>query len=182
MRTSPVWVSALAALLAAGPVVAGGGLVTIRVGEQDTCSIAGVTTLKWDEQARRSWIRFDLSKLGGKGDLQRAILRFWVDAVNPHGRPYKAWGYERFKDPRFAGFKVWAGREPRDESLLATRFCFNTPTYWRYEFDVTKAVRAWLADPAKNHGLCANFRFPVGIEGKPQAAWQRPYLAVTLVA
>jgi len=169
---------ALLACMATG-AVGGGSLVTVRIGEQDTCDVTGATTLTWDAKAGQSHIRFDTAKLPANAQVKKAVLRFWVDATDPNGRPAKTWGFARWSDPKFDGFAVWEGAERVPGKELDTRFPFNTPTFWCCEFDVTGAVRRWAADPAANRGLGANFPFPVAPDGKPEEAWQRPYLQVT---
>jgi len=55
------------------------GLVTVRLGEQDTCKIKGVTTVEYDRPAKLGRIRFDLSKLPKGARVVRAELRFWIN-------------------------------------------------------------------------------------------------------
>ena len=152
-------------------------LVTVRLGEQDTCSITGVTALRWDAQAGLSRLRFDVSQLPAGGGVRQALLRFWVPATSEGSPHYRQWGPPRWKDARFDGFKVYRGPAPAADALLDTKYPFQVPTYWCFEFDVTEAVRQWAAEPEKNTGLCANFAFPVAPDAEP--AWQRPYLQVT---
>ncbi|MGB2823855.1 MAG: hypothetical protein WBF17_22945, partial [Phycisphaerae bacterium] len=108
--------------------------------------------------------------------VHKALLRFWVDGTAAAGR---TWGFDRWRDRRFDGFKVWRGASASPDRLLDTRYPFNVPTWWCFELDVTPAVRGWLAPGGENDGLCTNFQFPVGLQGGAEAAWQRPYLQVT---
>ena len=149
----------LAGALVWGAAFAGEGLVTVRFGEQDTCDIAGVTTVKG------STIRFDVSKLPKGAKVHRALLQMWVV---PGGR---SWGMDRWNDPKFRGFTVWdaAGRD----LMLARSHPFTTTAYACHEWDVTRAVRRWLADPNANKGLHVDF--PLNTD----PAWRRPYLQVT---
>jgi len=160
---------------------AGESLVTVRFGEQDTCAVTGVTKLRWDAKAGLSHIAFDLAKLPRDARVKQALLRFWVVRSGGGEDLTKSWGFARWSDPKFDGFKVWKGQAASEERLAAVRFPFNTPAHWCFEFDVTKAVQDWAADPAGNDGLCTNFQFPVAPDGKPEAGWQRPYLQITHV-
>lgn len=150
--------------------------VTLRLGEQDTCRLRNVTKLEWDDKAGLSRIHFDVAGLPKGATVRRALLRFWADGRD--AAIEKAWGFGRWREEGFDGFKVYDGPAPA-EKPLDVRYPFHTPTCGCFEFDVTPAVRRWLAQPGANRGLCANFRFPVAPDGKPQAAWQRPYLQVT---
>jgi len=156
-------------------------LFTVRLGEQDTSRHTAVTTLRWDARKGVSHIRFDVSALRRNTVVCKALLRFWLEALDPNAPLYTAWGFPRWREAGFDGFKVWDGTEPSPRSLLDTRYPFNTPTYWCMEFDVTKAVARWVADPRSNRGLTTNFQFPVAPDGRPEVAWQRPYLEVTCV-
>jgi len=149
--------------------------VTLRAGEQDTCTITGITTVAYDAKQQAGQIRFDLSKLPKGAKCVRAVLRFWINGFVEHRR----WGFGRWREKDFDGFKVYAGKAPAGKPL-DTKYPFNLPTYWLFEFDVTPPVKAWLADPAKNEGLAANFAFPADRPGRPVDAWMRPYLQITL--
>jgi len=159
------------------PTLALEATVTVRIGEQDSCAVTGVTALTWDEKAGVSHIRFGVHKALAGRRVSKALLRFWVAATTEGGALYKQWGPPRWAEPGFDGFTVYEGPSPSKDKRLDTRYPFNTPTYWCFEFDVTEAVRRWAAGPASNTGLCSNFAFPVTPDGEP--AWQRPYLQVT---
>ena len=142
-----------------------GELVTVRVGEQDSCTITGVTTVD------KSVVRFDLAKLDAK-EVTKAALRLWVNLGNraPYGR---AFSIRRWDDAKFDGFKVWqvgGGAEPLD---VVYPFMSSVALH---EWDVTKAVQAWLADPAANKGLKTDFPVPPNTF---TPAWQRVHLQVT---
>lgn len=158
----------LAALVAAQPGPAGESLFTVRIGEQDTCKITGVTTIRSHKDG--ATIRFDLSKIKAP---RKAILRLWVDLAD-NASLGKAFSIDRWNDAAFDGFKVW--QEGGDEKPLATSFpcAFASPVC--HEWDVTAAVMAWAADPAANRGLRTSFPLPP--EGF-EPAWQRPYLEIT---
>ncbi len=159
-------ISVLAAIAAACSVSLG-AVVTVRLGEQDTCDLTGVTTVD------KGTIRFDVSKLPPGAQVRRALLRMWVV---PGGR---SWGMARWEDPKFDGFKVWLvpgkaeGRAGGGGKPLAVSFPFTHTAYACHEWDVTAAVKAWLAEPNANRGLRANFPF------NADPAWRRPYLQVT---
>jgi hypothetical protein len=168
-------------------------VLTVRLGEQDTCRITGVTTVQ--SQKDSATIRFDVSKIKAP---RKAILRLWVDLEGnaPFGKTFNIDRWNVFP-PAFDGFKVWdAGKEEtrkllnqsrdrEDRRELAQRrelaplavsfpFAFSSPVC--HEWDVTAAVQAWVADPEANKGLRTNFALPAaGFE----PAWQRPYLEVT---
>ena len=146
--------------------------VTVRLGEQDSCGITGAASLTYDAKAGGSRIRFDVAKLPAGVRVHKALLRFWVDGTGPAGR---TWGFDRWRDRRFDGFKVWRGASASPDKLLDTRYPFNVPTWWCFELDVTPAVRDWLAPGGENDGLCTNFQFPVGLRGGAEAAWHRPF-------
>ncbi|HUT35180.1 MAG TPA: hypothetical protein VNE39_16945 [Planctomycetota bacterium] len=154
--------------VAASSALAGQSLFTVRLGEQDTCTITGVTTVQ--SQKDGATIRFDVSKIKAP---KKAILRLWVDLEG--NAPFaRAFGIGRWSDPAFDGFKVW--QEGGDEKPLATSFPFAFASPVCHEWDVTAAVQAWVADPAANKGLRTSFPLPAdGFE----PAWQRPYLEIT---
>ncbi len=174
MMNSRVWACVAGVCLLAGPAAGAESLQTVRFGEQDSCKVTGVTKHSYDRKAGGARIRFDLSGLGKDTKVARALLRFWV----PGSREF---GFGRWKEKGFAGFKVYAGGEPDEAKLLDTRYPFNAQSYWLFEFDVTAAVKQWVADAAKNDGLLTNFAFPAAPaeKGKPSRAWLKPYLEVT---
>ena len=178
MGTSQILVVLTLTCVPAG-AAAGESVVTVRLGEQDTCGISGVTKLTWDDRAGAGHIRFDVGKLPRGAGVRKAVLRFWVAGTGEGGRACRTWGFERWREDGFEGFRVYRGPAPEAGKLLDTKFPFEVPTYWCFEFDVTPAVRDWLRDPRTNDGLCTNFRFPVAPDGPDQTAWQRPYLQVT---
>jgi len=179
MRTARVVCSVTLVCLVAGAAGAAEGLVTVRLGEQDTCKITGVTTAAWDAKAGYGHIRFDLGKFPHAGEMKRAVMRFWVAWPSGGGDGWRTWGFDRWNDPAFDGFKVYDGDAPAAERLLDVQYPLSTPTHGCFEFDVTKAVRQWLADSSANRGLGTNFRFPVSPDSPAETAWQRPYLEVT---
>ena len=163
------------ALLESAVVAGAESLVTIRVGEQDTCKVNGVTTVQSDPRASEATIRFDLSKVKIAGEVKEAKLRFWV-RFNDRSRGGLApvFSVKKWEDPKFDGFKVWqvgGAAEPLD-----TFYPFESATYGCHEWDVTGAVQAWLKDPASNKGLKTNFRLPAN---DYQPAWRRAYLQIT---
>jgi hypothetical protein len=167
-RHIPAWAAIICAAGAAA--LAGEPTVTVRFGEQDTCSVTGVTT-KQDNV-----IRFDLSKFARDTKIVRAELRYWIDYGKRRGLG-RAYGFGRYKDEAFDGFSVRdaaeAGGRPLD-----TLYPFNDASYGLFVYDVTTVVRRWVADPVANRGLRADAPLP-GPDLQP--AWQRPYLQVTYV-
>jgi len=145
-------------------------LVAVRLGEQDTCKITGVTTVT------KNVIRFDLAKLAGVKTVAKATLRLWVNLSRraPYGR---AFSVRRWDDPNFDGFKVW--RVGDDDRPLDVCYPFTSAFYGCHQWDVTAAVNTWLADPAANKGLKTNFSIP---PNNFNPAWQRPYLEITHTA
>ena len=162
-----------------GPLFSAESVVTVRVGQQDSCGVAGVTKLAWDGRSRQSHLRIDVSGLPRGAAIRKALLRFWVPGLSSARPIQEEWGFGRWREPGFDGFKVWRGRAPNAQNLLDTKYPFNTPTYWLFEFEVTEAAREWAANPAPNDGLTTNFRFPAGPNRPPEVAWQRPYLQIT---
>jgi len=156
-----------------------GELVTVRVGEQETCKLTGVTSIERDKETGTDRIRFELSGLPKDTQVVRAELKLWVDAAQENVR--RQWGFEVWQSvPDFDGFKVYEGAKPEPAKLLDTKFPYNIDTVWLCEFDVTRAVRAWVADPGENQGLSCSFVLPHTL--KPagrQPAWQLPYLEIT---
>jgi hypothetical protein len=140
---------------------AGEGLVTVRLGEQDTCDVTGVTVVKGRT------IRFDLSTLPAKAPVERAVLRMWVA---PGGRE---WGMGRWNDPAFDGFKVWDASSDPEAGPLAVSYPFTHAAFACHEWDVTEAAKRWAADPGANRGLKSNVPF------NADPPWRRPYLQVT---
>jgi len=158
----------LAAIVAALMLAGAAGaeqLVTVRVGEQDTCDITGVTTVAKDA------VRFDLSKLAGGAKVRRALLRLWVslDRRSPIGRHFLI---DRCGEEGFDGLKVWEPKrgpaEPLDTvwPFLSSIAC--------HEWDVTSAVAAHAGKDA----VTLKTNFPLPGNGF-QPAWQRPYLQIT---
>lgn len=170
-----------AAIVALGSQAAalGQDLVTVRLGEQESCKISGVTKYAAGKDGV-SAIRFDVSRLPPSTAISRAVLRFWVYSGNQFSDAYKQWGFARWqKEGGFEGFKVFRGASPVGEPL-DVKFPFNAATAWLMEFDVTPAVRAWVKDPNANDGLTMNFRVPVAPDdADPLKAWMRPYLQAT---
>ncbi|KKM96362.1 hypothetical protein LCGC14_1178860 [marine sediment metagenome] len=157
----------------AGVGAAAESVVTVRMGEQDTCKITGVTTISAGEAKAGGTIRFDLGKLPKGMRVKRAVLRMWV-ALGSRAPLSKAFGIRRWDDPDFDGFKVYqVGGADRP---VATCYPFAFTPAACHEWDVTAAVKAWSADAAANKGLRTNFPLPAaGFE----PAWQRPHLQVT---
>ena len=148
-------------------------LVTVRFGEQDTCQVAGVTSIEPGKDGPGGVIRFNLDKLPEAAQVRKALLRMWVHLEGRSGRDF---GVSRWDDPAFDGFKVWqvgGAAEP-----LAVSFPFAFTSLACHEWDVTPAVQAWAAKPASNKGLKTDFPLPP-VDLQP--AWQRPYLQVTYV-
>ena len=169
MRTLPVAMSAVLALACAA--WAADSVVTVRVGEQDTCKITSVTTVTPGQDRASAVIRFDLGKLPKGARVSRAVLRMWV---NLGARNARTFGAGRWDDAAFDGFNVWAVGGA--DKPVATCYPFAYAALACHEWDVTAAVKAWMADPAANKGLRTDFPLPaVGSE----PAWQRPYLEIT---
>jgi len=162
----------LLAVLSGGSVVgAAESVVTVRVGEQDTCRITGVTAIAPAGKGADPVIRFDLGKLPKGARVRRALLRMWVV---PRGRAGRAFSVDRWSDEAFDGLKAWVVGGPAEPAAVSYPFAFTSPVC--HEWDVTAAAKAWLADPAANKGLRTSFPLPpAGFE----PAWQRPYLQVT---
>jgi len=156
----------LGLLLFTSAALAAGGTVTVRVGEQDSCTVTGVTTVTKDT------VRFDLAKLNAKA-VTKATLRLWVSLGRraPYGR---AFSVKRWEDPKFDGFKVW--RVGGDDKPLDVFYPFTSAFFGCHEWDVTPAVQAWVKDPTGNKGLRTNFPIPPNTFAP---AWQRPYLEIT---
>ncbi len=161
------------ALLVLGSMSAGETVTTVRVGEQDTCRITGVTRIAPAKKGSvGDVIRFDLGRLPKGVRIRRALLRMWA---TPGGRR-SAFAIGRWNDKAFAGLKVWAvggGDEP-----LAVSYPFAYTPVACNEWDVTAAAAGWAAAPASNKGLKTNFPLPAA---DSQPAWRRPYLQVTYV-
>ena len=158
--------------LACGLTVGADDLVTVRLGEQDTCDVTGVTSVRNGRNGAE--IRFDLSKLPARATVRRALLRLWVPVGGPGAA--KAFSMDRWNDPAFDGLKVWqvgGGDEPP-----AASYPFAFTPFGCHEWDVTAAVRAWLAEPKDNKGLKTDFPLPAR-DAEP--AWRRPYLQITCV-
>ena len=154
----------LAVLLFTSAALAG-ELVTVRVGEQDTCTITGVTAIE------KSTIRFDLSKLPDVKAVKKATFRFWVNLGKraPLGRHFTV---DKWLSPKFDGFKVW--QIGKEDAPLSAVYPFTTSVAL-HEWDVTRAVQDWVTTPATNKGLKANFPIPAASFNPP---WQRPYLQI----
>ncbi|HET6427353.1 MAG TPA: hypothetical protein VFJ30_03010, partial [Phycisphaerae bacterium] len=162
---------AITLLLAAGSALSAESAVTVRLGEQDTCGITGVTTITPAGSNAGGTIRFDLGKLPPKAEVTDARLRMWVDPGSRFGR---AFGIDRWQNDGFEGFhvrQVGGGAEPLD---TAYPFAFTGPAC--HEWVVTAAVKAWLANAASNKGLRTDFPLP---PAGSEPAWQRPHLQVT---
>jgi len=162
------------ALLAAPSVAKAQSFVTVRVGEQDTCKVTGVTTVKNTKDMKQATIRFDLSKLRDAKVVKKAVLRLWVN-MYPRAPMARYFAIERWNEEGFDGFKVWdaaaEGAEPLD-----TVYPFACTLFACHEWDVTKAVAKWLKDPNTNKGLKTNVPLP---ENSFRPAWLRPYLQIT---
>ena len=147
---------------------------TIRVGEQDTCKVTGVTTVENSKDMRQATIRFDLSKLQGAKGVKKGVLRLWLNLYH-RDRMARYFAIERWNEEGFDGFKVWdAAVEGGD--ALDTVYPFAATLFACHEWDVTRAVAKWLKDPASNKGLKSNFPFPAKDH---DPAWLRPYLQIT---
>jgi len=153
--------------MALAAVAGAQSLQTVRLGEQDTCTVTGVTKID------KGVIRFDVSSLGKGAKVHKALLRMWVVPG------VRNWGMGRWEDPAFDGFKVWLvpsraeGQVGGQVKPLAVSYPFTHTAFACHEWDVTAAVKAWVADPAANKGLKVNFQF------NANPAWRRPYLQVT---
>jgi len=164
----------VAALLVVAGVASAESLVTVRVGEQDTCDITGVTAVQSDRAAKKATIRFDLSKLQDAKVVKRAVLRLWVNMY--HRDPMaRYFAIERWNEEGFDGFKVWDAAAGGGDSL-DTVYPFACTLFACHEWDVTKAVAKWLNDPATNKGLKTNVPLP---KNAFKPAWLRPYLQIT---
>lgn len=139
--------------------------VTVRVGEQDTCTVRGACSVE------KSTVTFDLSKLKDVKAVKCASLRFWVK-LGKRAPLDRTFTVNRWSDPKFDGFKVW--QIGKEEKPLAVIYPF-TSSVALHEWDVTAAVKDWVADPASNKGLKSNFSIPANTF---EPAWQRPYLQV----
>jgi len=126
-------------------------------------------------------IKFDLSKVPGNTQVVRAHFCFWVFAGGQSDRTYRTWGFNRWtQEKEFAGFKVFRGPTPDEAKVLDVKFPFQQPGAWRFEFDVTGAVKDWLKDPAANDGLSMNFALQtLPTDKAPKKAWMKPYLQIT---
>lgn len=163
--------SALVGMLLTLNLSAGDSLVTVRVGEQDTCSMTGKTVVNSTPRGVQAEIKFDLSTLPKNTKVQRAMLRLWqpVDINTP-------FGMDRWNAANFDGFKVWqveGSAEP-----LATVYPFSGTSVACHEWDVTTAVQSWISNPSGNLGLKTNFPLPMN---SSEPAWQRPFLELTYV-
>jgi len=167
MRRTP---TSLLVLVLYGSCAFAESLVTVRVGEQDSCQLTGVTTVQ--NRSDGATIRFDLATLPAAKGVQRAVLRLWVDGQNKATRG--AFSMDRWNADDFDGLKVWQEGGPAAPLAASYPFAFASPVC--HEWDVTAAVQAWAANPAGNLGLRTNFPLP-GNDAQP--AWQRPYLEVT---
>ncbi len=173
MRNRAIVAAVGVSCLLAGVSAGGEGLVTVRFGEQDTCTVRNVTT----GQGNR--VRFDLSSLDKATRVVRAELRYWVSPPSKAGRIYD---FSAYGNEAFDGFKVWAVPTPGPGEAAArgkpldVRFPFNRARYGLMAFDVTPAAQGWVKDPDRNKGLVANVALP-GAASEP--AWMRPYLQVT---
>ncbi len=156
-----------AALSLIGAAAAGGEAVyTVRVGEQDTCKLTGVTTV--ENQKDGATIRFDLSKVKAP---RKAILRLWVDLAGD--RPLaRAFGIDRWNDAAFDGLKVW--QEGGDDKPLAVSYPFAFASPVCHEWDVTASLPQ--VPNLREVVLRTNFTLPPS-DFVP--AWQRPYLEIT---
>ena len=86
------------ALLCVAAVAAAEETVTVRLGEQDTCTVTDVTT------DSGGVLRFDVSSLPPGTRVVRAELRYWIDHDSRLGRSY---GFGRYDEDDFAGFQVY---------------------------------------------------------------------------
>ncbi len=168
LRTLIVCLAALAALASTAGAQT---VVTVRFGEQETCTVRNATTGKGSDGK----LRFDLSSLPKETRIVKAELRYWIDYLQRRGLG-RTYGFGRYSDPKFDGFSVWNVGD--DAQPLDTRFPFNSTSYGLFVYDVTKAAQRWVADPNANKGLRANAPLP---SPSRQPAWQRPYLQVTYV-
>ena len=132
---------------------------TIRVGEQDSCKVMGVTTI-----ADKS-VSFDLSGVKAAGEVKEARLRIWIRLGG------QQFDMDNWNNPDFDGFKV------TDASglLLDTVYPFAS-SIALHEWDVTTAVKGKLGSGKVE--LKTNFKLP-GNDFKP--AWQRAYLQITTI-
>ena len=135
---------------------------TLRVGEQDSCKVTGVTTI-----ADKS-ISFDLSGVKVAGAVTSARLRLWVTVgeKDPYGRNFIMANWDK---PDFDGFKV------SDESgkVLDTVYPFYQ-TVACHEWNVTEAVKG--KPGAGTMTLKTNFPLP---PNDFEHAWKRVYLEIT---
>ena len=67
MTTRTMLFCAIAAALIAAPAVAE-DLTTVRLGEQESCKVTGVTT--YEAKDEQSTIRFDVSRLGKGAEIK----------------------------------------------------------------------------------------------------------------
>jgi hypothetical protein len=146
-------------------------LLTVRVGEQDSCVLTGTT--KVENRPDGSLVRFDLKGIPAASDVKRAVLRLWVDGSAKDARRH--FSIEQWNADGFDGLKIWQEGGPETPLAVSFPFAFASPVC--HEWDVTAAVCDWMARPAGNRGLRTNFPLP-GNDSQP--AWQRPYLEITL--
>ena len=168
-----MWRHALLVLaIATSAVAAGEAIFTVRLGEQDTCKITGVTAV--ENQKDGATIRFDVSKVTAP---RRVVLRMWVDlaANTPLAR---AFSVDRWNDAGFDGFKVWG--EGAGERPLAVSFPFAFASPVCHEWDVTANLPQDPSLPlrAGRREVVLRTNFPLPPDGF-EPAWQRPYLEIT---
>jgi hypothetical protein len=163
---------AFVVLFGASTVRAADPIATVRVGEQDTCKVTGVTTVIGADEHGSAAIRFDLSGLKHVGAVRNATLRIWINLRSGFGRPFRV---GRWNDEGFDGFKVWSASAKAGDKPLDTVYPFVS-TLALHEWDVTPAVRGKAGKGAVE--LKTNFPLPAN-DFAP--AWQRPYLQIEAV-
>ena len=71
---------------------------TIRIGEQDSCKVTGVTAVQSDVKASQATVTFDLTGVKAAGEVTDAKLRLWV-TVGGRAKYPEWWAIEKIEPP-----------------------------------------------------------------------------------